>query len=150
MKFFIFLLFIFILNCSTNKVVKHHGVQFLEKKNKKLIVNTSNKNDVIRILGNPCTKSSFDNDVWIYIERKMTTGSIFKLGARELSVNNVLVLEINDMGILKNKKLYKKNEMNDIEFDQTSTKGIYSKRSFVYDFLSSMRQKINDPLGKRK
>ena len=80
----------------------------------------------------------------------MTTGSIFKLGARELSVNNVLVLEINDMGILKNKKLYKKNEMNDIEFDQTSTKGIYSKRSFVYDFLSSMRQKINDPLGKRK
>ena len=150
MKFFIFLLFIFILNCSTNKVVKHHGVQFLEKKNKKLIVNTSNKNDVIRILGNPYTKSSFDNDVWIYIERKMTTGSIFKLGARELSVNNVLVLEINDMGILKNKKLYKKNEMNDIEFDQTSTKGIYSKRSFVYDFLSSMRQKINDPLGKRK
>tara|TARA_B100000035_G_C20707832_1_gene425650 strand:- start:108 stop:560 length:453 start_codon:yes stop_codon:yes gene_type:complete len=150
MKFFIFLLFIFILNCSTNKVVKHHGVQFLEKKNKKLIVNTSNKNDVIRILGNPSTKSSFDNDVWIYIERKMTTGSIFKLGARELSVNNVLVLEINDMGILKNKKLYKKNEMNDIEFDQTSTKGIYSKRSFVYDFLSSMRQKINDPLGKRK
>ncbi len=150
MKFFIFLLFIFILNCSTNKVVKHHGVQFLEKKNKKLIVNTSNKNDVIRILGNPSTKSSFDNDVWIYIERKMTTGSIFKLGARELSVNNVLVLEINDMGILKNKKLYKKDEMNDIEFDQTSTKGIYSKRSFVYDFLSSMRQKINDPLGKRK
>tara|TARA_B100000003_G_C10777412_1_gene309553 strand:- start:30 stop:482 length:453 start_codon:yes stop_codon:yes gene_type:complete len=150
MKFFIFLLFIFILNCSTNKVVKHHGVQFLEKKNKKLIVNTSNKNDVIRILGNPSTKSSFDNDVWIYIERKMTTGSILKLGARELSVNNVLVLEINDMGILKNKKLYKKDEMNDIEFDQTSTKGIYSKRSFVYDFLSSMRQKINDPLGKRK
>ena len=80
----------------------------------------------------------------------MTTGSILKLGARELSVNNVLVLEINDMGILKNKKLYKKDEMNDIEFDQTSTKGIYSKRSFVYDFLSSMRQKINDPLGKRK
>ena len=150
MKFFIFLLFIFILNCSTNKVVKHHGVQFLEKKNKKLVVNTSNKNDVIRILGNPSTKSSFDNDVWIYIERKMTTGSIFKLGARELSVNNVLVLEINDIGILKNKKLYKKDEMNDIEFDQTSTKGIYSKRSFVYDFLSSMRQKINDPLGKRK
>ena len=150
MKFFIFLLFIFILNCSTNKVVKHHGVQFLEKKDKKLIVNTSNKNDVIRILGNPSTKSSFDNDVWIYIERKMTTGSIFKLGARELSVNNVLVLEINDMGILKNKKLYKKDEMNDVEFDQTSTKGIYSKRSFVYDFLSSMRQKINDPLGKRK
>ena len=150
MKFFIFLLFIFILNCSTNKVVKHHGVHFLEKKNKKLIVNASNKNDVIRILGNPPTKSSFDNDVWIYIERKMTTGSILKLGARELSVNNVLVLEINDMGILKNKKLYKKDEMNDIEFDQTSTKGIYSKRSFVYDFLSSMRQKINDPLGKRK
>jgi len=150
MKIFYILFFVFILSCSTNKVVKHHGVHFLEKKDKELIINTTNKNDVLRILGQPSTKSSFDNDVWIYIERKITTGSIYKLGKRKLTVNNVLVLEINDEGILASKKLYKKNDMNNIDFDKSSTSGVYSKRSFVYDFLSSMRQKINDPLGKRK
>ena len=149
MKILYFILFIFILSCNTNKVVKHHGVHFLEKKNAKLLINTSNKNDVLTILGKPSTKSTFDNDVWIYIERKITVGSIYKLGKRELSVNNVLVLEINDEGLLASKKLYKKDDMNDLKFDNSSTIGVYSKRSFVYDFLSSMRQKINDPLGKK-
>ncbi len=124
-------------------------MHFLEKKDKKLIINESNRNDILKILGQPSTKSSFDNDVWIYIERKITTGSIYKFGKRELSVNNVLVLEINQDGLLATKKLYRKSDMNNIEFDQSSTQGIYSKRSFVYDFLSSMRQKINDPLGKK-
>ena len=130
-------------------MVKHHGVHFLEKKNKKLIVNVSNKNDILTILGKPSTKSTFDNDVWIYVERKVTTGSIFKLGKRKLTTNNVLIVEINDEGLLANKKLYGKEDMNDINFDTSTTTGIYSKRSFVYDFLSSMRQKINDPLGKK-
>ncbi len=149
MKILYFLLFIFILSCSTNKVLKHHGVHFLEKKNEKLIVNTSNINDVLKILGKPSTKSSFDNDVWIYIERKLITGSIYKLGKTEIAVNNVLVIEIDDTGLLAKKKLYKKDDMNNIKFDESSTSGVYSKRSFVYDFLSSMRQKINDPLGKK-
>ena len=149
MKFLYIIIFFFILSCSTNKVVKHHGVHFLEKKNEKLFINTSNKNDVLEILGMPSTKSSFDTDVWIYIERKITTGSIYKLGKRNLSVNNVLVLELDENGLLASKKLYKKDDMNNIQFDETSTAGIYSKRSFVYDFLSSMRQKINDPLGKK-
>ena len=130
-------------------MVKHHGVHFLEKKNKKLIINVSNKNDILTILGKPSTKSTFDNDVWIYVERKVTTGSIFKLGKRKLTTNNVLVVEINDEGLLAYKKLYRKKDMNDINFDTSTTTGIYSKRSFVYDFLSSMRQKINDPLGKK-
>ena len=149
MKILYLILFIFILSCNTNKVVKHHGVHFLEKKNAKLLINTSNKNDVLTILGKPSTTSAFDNDVWIYIERKITVGSIYKLGKRELSVNNVLVLEINDQGLLASKKLYKKDDMNDLKFDNSSTVGVYSKRSFVYDFLTSMRQKINDPLGKK-
>ena len=83
------------------------------------------------------------------MERKVTTGSIFKLGKRKLTTNNVLIVEINDEGLLANKKLYGKEDMNDINFDTSTTTGVYSKRSFVYDFLSSMRQKINDPLGKK-
>ena len=117
---------------------------------KKIQVNTTNRNDLIKIFGEPSTKSTFDNDVWIYIERKTSTGSIYKLGKSKLLVNNVLVLEINNMGLLASKKFYDKRSMNDIEMAVNSTDPVYRKRSFVYDFLSSMRQKINDPLGKRK
>ena len=142
--------FIFILSCSFNKVVKHHGVHFLEKKHEKLVINSSNKNDVLKLLGEPSTKSTFDNDVWIYIERKVSTGKIYYLGKEKLIVNNVLVLELNNMGLVASKKLYKKDDMNKLTFAENSTDPKYRKRSFVYDFLSSMRQKINDPLGKRK
>jgi len=147
-KILLFIL-IFILSCTTNKVVKHHGVHFLDKKQQKLEINTTNKNDIIKLLGEPSTKSSFDNDVWIYIERKISTGSIFKLGKEKLITNNVLVLEIDDLGLLANVKFYDKNTMNDIEFVSTSTDSAYKKRSFVYDFLSSMRQKINEPMKKK-
>tara|TARA_B100000674_G_scaffold440001_1_gene402625 strand:+ start:83 stop:532 length:450 start_codon:yes stop_codon:yes gene_type:complete len=140
---------IFILSCTTNKVVKHHGVHFLDKKQQKLEINTTNKNDIIKLLGEPSTKSSFDNDVWIYIERKISTGSIFKLGKEKLITNNVLVLEIDDVGLLADIKFYNKNTMNNIEFVSTSTDPVYKKRSFVYDFLSSMRQKINEPMKKK-
>ena len=151
MKIVIYILsFIFILSCSFNKVVNHHGVHFLEKKHKKLTINTSNKNDIIQLLGEPSTKSTFDNDVWIYIERKISTGKIYYLGKEKLIVNNVLVLELNNLGLLASKKLYMKEDMNDLKFTENSTDPAYRKRSFVYDFLSSMRQKINDPLGKRK
>ena len=81
-------------------MVKHHGVHFLDKKHKKLEINSTNKNDIIKLLGEPSTKSTFDNDVWIYIERKISTGSIFKLGKEKLITNNVLVVEIDDLGLL--------------------------------------------------
>ena len=148
-KILLFIL-IFILSCTTNKVVKHHGVHFLDKKHKKLQINSTNKNDIIKLLGEPSTKSTFDNDVWIYIERKISTGSIFKLGKEKLITNNVLVVEIDDLGLLTDIKFYDKNTMNDIKFVSSSTESAYKKRSFVYDFLSSMRQKINEPMKKKK
>ena len=138
----------FISNCSLNLVDDHHGVFFLEKKIKKIQVNSTNKNDLIKILGEPSTKSSFDNDVWIYIERKITNTHFF--GKRELVVNNVLVLEIDDLGLLANIDFYDIEDMNKLNFDKDSTEITYRKKSFVYDFLASMRQKINDPLGVRK
>ena len=137
-----------ISNCSLNLVDDHHGVYFLEKKVKKIEVNSTNKNDLIKILGEPSTKSSFDNDVWIYIERKITNTHFF--GKRELVINNVLVLEIDDLGLLAKIDFYDIEDMNKLNFDKDSTQMTYNKRSFVYDFLASMRQKINDPLGVRK
>ena len=138
----------FISNCSLNLVDDHHGVFFLEKKLKKIQVNSTNKNDLIKILGEPSTKSSFDNDVWIYIERKITNTHFF--GKRELVVNNVLVLEIDDLGLLAKIDFYDIEDMNKLNFDKDSTEISYRKKSFVYDFLASMRQKVNDPLGVRK
>ena len=114
----------------------------------KIEVNTTNKNDLIKIFGEPSTKSSFDNDVWIYIERKITNTHLF--GRRELIVNNVLVLEIDQRGLLAKFEFYNIEDMNKINFDKDNTGKTFGKKSFVYDFLSSMRQKINDPLGVRK
>jgi|TARA_B100001540_G_scaffold191239_1_gene168579 outer membrane protein assembly factor BamE (lipoprotein component of BamABCDE complex) len=149
-KFYLIILLIFISNCSLNKVVKHHGVHFLDKKQQKLILNSTNKNDILDNLGPPSTESTFDNDVWIYIERKETKSTIATLGRRKLMVNNVLILEINDKGILVNKEFLKKDDMNTIKFSKRKTNVISSKDSFVYEFLSSLRQKINDPLGTKK
>ena len=145
---FLISLFLIISNCSLNLVDDHHGVYFIEKKMKKIQVNTSNKNDLIKIFGEPSTKSSFDNDVWIYIERKITNTHFF--GRRELSVNNVLVLEIDQRGLLAKIDFYNKDDMKKINFYNDKTEVTYGKKSFVYDFLASMRQKINDPLGVRK
>ena len=85
-------IFFLISNCSFNLVDDHHGVFFLEKKEKKIKVNESNTNDILSVFGEPSTKSTFDNDIWIYIERKITNTHFF--GRRKLVVNNVMVLEI--------------------------------------------------------
>ena len=149
-KIYFIIIFLFIANCSFNKAIKHHGVNLLEKKQEKLFLKTTNKNDIIQILGSPSTKSAFDNDIWIYIERKTTTKKLFKLARKKILVNNVLVLEIDNYGLLVKKEFYNMEKMNDLDFSKRETETIYSKKSFVYDFMSSMRQKLNDPLGKRK
>ena len=149
-KILLIIIFLFISNCNLNKVVKHHGVHFLDKKQSKLVLNSTNKNDIIKILGPPSTKSTFDNDIWIYIERQNSKSSLLTLGSKKLIVNNVLVLEIDNKGILMKKDFLDIDDVKKIKFSEKVTEVPYSKDSFVYDFLSSMRQKINDPLGKRK
>jgi outer membrane protein assembly factor BamE (lipoprotein component of BamABCDE complex) len=145
----IIIAFFIITNCTLNKVIKHHGVHFLEKKQSKLNVNTTNKKDIIKLLGPPSTSSTFDTDLWIYIERNTSSSRLSKLGKKKLLVNNVLVLEMNNQGILVEKIFLNKTDMNKIEFSKDSIEMSVLKRSFVYDFLSSVRQKINDPLNKR-
>ena len=130
-------------------MVKHHGVPFLEKKQSLITVNKSNKNDIRKILGPPSTKSKFDNDIWIYIEKKQTQSKLINLGKMEIFKNDVLVLEIDNYGILKKKDFYNKENMNEIKISKETTKLGFRKKTFVYDFLSSMRQKVNDPLGQR-
>ena len=124
-------------------------MHFLKKKQENLIINTSNKNDVTKILGTPLTKSKFDNDLWIYIERKESNSGLLKLGKSQLIKNDVLIIEIDNYGILLNKTFYNMDDMNNIKFVDATTNTEFKKNSFIYNFLSSMRQKINDPLGVR-
>ena len=148
-KLYIFFLFLILSNCSFKPVVKHHGVPFLEKKQDLLIINKTNKNEIREILGNPSTKSKFDNDVWIYIERKQTQSKLKNLGKMKIYENNVLVIEIDNYGMLKKKEFYNKEKMNNIKISKFITGDNFKKNSFIYEFMSSVRQKINDPLGAR-
>ncbi|MDC3135714.1 outer membrane protein assembly factor BamE [Candidatus Pelagibacter sp.] len=150
MKKLLLLSLIILASCSLNKIVQHHGVNNLEKKQTKLKINYSNKNDIIQLIGPPSTMSQFDNDVYIYIERKTSGSKLLKLGQKTLIKNDVLILEIDKNGILLSKKFYDKNDMNKIEFDEDITGMNYSKKSFIYSFLNSIRQKIDDPLGKKR
>ena len=146
---YLFILSLIVTNCSFDKVVRHHGVSFLEKKQKNLIINKTNKNEIIEVLGKPSTKSKFNNDVWIYIERKQTQSQFKNLGKMKIYKNDVLVLEINNYGLLKKKDFYNINDMKKIDIVKKTTEGNITKNSFIYDFMSSLRQKINDPLGVR-
>ena len=146
---YIIFLSLIVANCSFKKVVKHHGVPFLDKKQSTLIVNKTNKNEIIKKLGNPSTTSKFDNDIWIYIERKQTQSELKNLGKMKIYKNDVLVLEIDKYGILKKKDFYNQEDMNNIIITSDTTGKKFKKNSFIYDFMSSLRQKINDPLGVR-
>tara|TARA_B100000674_G_C37042300_1_gene559086 strand:+ start:20 stop:505 length:486 start_codon:yes stop_codon:yes gene_type:complete len=146
---YIILISLIVSNCSIKPVSKHHGVPFLEKKHTLLQVNKSNINDIKKILGSPSTTSKFDNDIWIYIERKQTQSKLKNFGKMIIYENNVLVLELNDYGLLKRKQFYNQDNMNTLKISENKTGQNFKKNSFVYDFMSSLRQKINDPLGQR-
>ena len=146
---YIIFLSLIVTNCSFKPVVKHHGVPFLEKKQSSLVINKTNTNNILEIFGNPSTKSKFDNDVWIYIERKQTQSKLTNLGKMKIYTNNILVLEIDKYGILKKKEFYNKEDMKNIKLVKSTTESGLSKDTFLYNFMSSMRQKINDPLNKR-
>ena len=142
-------IFLLITNCNLQQNVEHHGVHMLEEKVKKLTRNEDNKNDVIRVLGPPSVESNFDNDLMFFIERKILVKGLTRLGKRQILTNNVLIAEVNNRGILVKKEFIDLNQMNDLDISNRITQIDYQKTSFIYDFLSSMRQKVNDPLGKK-
>ena len=131
-------------------MVRHHGVHSLEKKQKKIEIFTNNFNDVRELLGPPSTKNSFDTDIWIYMERKTTVSQVRSLGKKKLLVNNVLVLEFDNRGMLVKKKFFNKDQMNKLKIAKNETKVINKKDTFINTVLTSLKHKINDPLGKRK
>jgi len=139
---YIIYLILILSSCSLKPVDNFHGVSFLEEKQKKLFVNSSNKNDIIKILGAPSTKSILEENIWIYIENRKSKSSMFKLGKNIVLANNILVLDIDKKGLLKDKKFYNIDDENQIEFTNDKTK-MSEKDSFVYGVISSLKQKID-------
>ena len=151
MKKYLFIFIIFIIShCSINKVIQHHGVHNLEKKQEILVLNKTNKNDVIKSIGPPSTKSKFDDELYIYIERKTSSSKLSRFGKKILIRNNVLILDFNNRGILVAKKFFNKEDMQKINFDESYTKADHSRRSFIYNFFYTLRQKIDDPRGVKR
>ena len=147
-KIIIIAILLLLSNCQRNPVINTHGIPFLDKKQKSLIINKTNKNDVKKVLGYPSTIGTFDNSIWIYIERTITRGKLLKFGQNITYKNNVLALEFNEYGILKKKDFYNISQSNKINFTNITTGTITRERNVVYSFLSSLRQKINKPRKK--
>ena len=141
---YIIFLTLVVTSCSIKPIDNYHGVAFLEKKQKQQLINKSNKNDIIKILGAPSTKSILQDDLWIYIENRKSKSSLLKLGKEIILTNNVLVLEIDRKGILRHKKYYNIDDQNELIFNNDETT-MTEKDSFVYGIVSSFKQKIDSP-----
>ena len=139
---FIFQFLFLITGCKQNQVIKTHGIAYLDKREKLILVNKSNKNDTIKVLGQPATKGLTDDNMWIYIERTQTRSKLTKLGRNYLKKNNVLVLEFNKYGIVSKKEFYDKEDMKKIDFAKAVTQNDIKRENFIYGFLSSIRQKM--------
>ena len=140
--FFLLACLIFFTGCQRREIIKTHGIAYLEKREKLIILNESNKNDAISVLGHPATKGMSDDNLWIYIERTTTRGKFFKLGRSYLKKNNVLILEFDKYGVLNKKEFYDKENMKRINFAKAITENEVRKENFIYSFLSSIRQKM--------
>ena len=141
-KILLLLFIIFSTSCQRNEVIKTHGIAYLDKREKLIYVNKSNKNDTVKVLGQPSTKGMSNDNLWIYIERTKTRGKMLKLGRNYLKKNNVLILEFDNYGILTKKEFYDKESMKDVNFAKAITENDLRKENFIYSFLSSIRQKM--------
>ena len=150
MKIIIIILAIFLTSCKLNKIVNHHGIHNLEAKSQELLINQTNINQIKSLLGPPSSTSYFDEDILIYLERKTSNSKLLKLGKKKLIASNVLLLEVDNRGMLINKEFLDQDDLNKLKFTTKTTKTITEQESFVSRALSGVITKIDDPLGKKR
>ena len=150
MKIILIILAIFLTSCKLNKIVNHHGTHNLETKSKELFINKTNINQIRSLLGPPSSTSYFDGNILIYLERKTSNSKLLKLGKKKLLANNVLLLEVNDKGMLINKEFLNKADLKKYKFSEKVSDKSLGRQSFIYRALSGVRTKLNDPLGKKR
>ena len=141
---------LFIINCSGNKVSNYHGTKLLQSKYERININITNKNDLLEIIGPPSSISDFNKNKWFYFERLKTNQSIIKLGTQKIKKNNVLIVELDENGILKSKQILDLTNMNDLKYLKDTTEKEFKNSDIMYNIFSSLREKINAPLRNRK
>ena len=149
MRILILIIVLFITACSSNKVSKNHGFISLENKLENVVINKSNKNDIIEVIGHPSSISKFNSNKWFYIERKQTNQSLFKLGVKKISKNNILIIEFNDNGLVENKRLVNLSDMNELKYVKKITSKDFEQDNTIYNIFSSLREKVNAPARNR-
>ena len=140
--YFLIVFFIFLSSCQLQEPSKNHGILFLKNRSDKLILNVSNKNDVIKSIGQPHSKSINNENEWIFIERILTKGEFHKLGRNILKDSNILVLNFDKYGILVKKNFITKNDIRKLAFSEDKTSNELSQISFVQRFLRSLKDKM--------
>ena len=149
MRILLLLIVFFITACTSNKVSKNHGFISLENKLNNITINKSNKNDIIETIGYPSSVSKFNSNKWFYFERKQTNQSLFKLGVKKISKNNILVIEFSNKGLVKSKKLFNHNDMNELNYVKNITEKKFEQNNTIYNIFSSLREKVNAPARNR-
>ena len=149
MRIFFILLFLFTLNCSSNKVSNNHGFISLQAKFEKITINQTNKNDILNIIGPPSSISNFDKNKWFYIQRIKTNQSLFKLGIKKIDKNNILIVQFNNKGILEDKRILNLNDMNDVNYVKNITEKDFQQNDVLFKIFSSLREKANAPSRNR-
>tara|TARA_B100000989_G_scaffold108595_1_gene79620 strand:- start:3207 stop:3692 length:486 start_codon:yes stop_codon:yes gene_type:complete len=150
MKIILIILAIFLSSCKLNKVVNHHGVHNLEVKSEELLIKETNINQIRSLLGPPSSTSYFDDNILIYLERKTSNSKLLKLGKKKLIASNVLLLKVDNRGMLINKEFLNQDDLNKLVFTKKTTKKTGNQESFVYRALSGVITKVDDPLGKKR
>ena len=150
MKYILIIIFLSTLSCAKDKVRNNHGTLSLEKKYNKVEIKKTNSNEILDVFGPPSTKSNFDNNIWIYIERKKANRSIFKLGTQKIEHNNIVIIEINKRGLVVKKDFLDINDMKDYKFSENSTETSYNKNSYISGVIKSIKTKIDAPVKRKK
>ena len=150
MRYILIIIFFLAVNCSATKTSNLHGNLNLDQKIERIKINKHNKNDIINSLGSPSLISSFNKNQWFYVERKKVNQSILKLGIQKINKNNVLIIRFDNRGILIEKDLLDLDSMKNIKFSENITNKEYEEKSYVYEALNSLRERLNSPAKNRR
>ena len=149
-KIIFFLLILAVTNCSTKKLVVNHGLINLDKKKDEISIGKSNKNDILDIFGPPSTVSTFDENIWIYIELKKENQSIVKLGKKRIKKNNTLIVKFDNRSLVNKVDFIDINNLNQLKLSDKETEKEFTTNNMLFNVLTNLREKINAPVRRKQ
>ena len=141
----IFTILFFQLNSCGLKVVENHGQIYGKNLDlDELQIGKTTKNEIVELLGSPSTTSNFDNEQsWIYISSEFKK-FVFLDGSN--TDQKILILSFNQ-NTLNNKELLLKDDINNIEHEETVTDSKGKNMNWIKEFFTNLNP---DPYGRNK